>query len=257
MIADTFDLIVKGATVVNHDGTGERDIGIRGGRIAAIGNLAQVEGRRSDRRQGPHRAAGRDRHAGAFPRARPRAQGGPGNRQPRRGHGRGDGGVRDAQHQAADDVAPRRWPTRWPAPATACSATSPSTSAARARTSRISRRWSGWRARPASRCSWAPPPATCWWTTSPRSIGIIAKISRRAAFHAEDEARLQGARASAQGRRSLVPSRLARRAGGADRHPAAGAARREARQARARAARVDGGGDGVPQPSTRTGQASR
>jgi dihydroorotase len=39
MIADTFDLIIKGATVVNHDGTGERDIGIRGGRIAAIGNL--------------------------------------------------------------------------------------------------------------------------------------------------------------------------------------------------------------------------
>src|SRR3990172_1014189 len=42
MIADTFDLVVKGATVVNHDGTGERDIGIRGGRNSAIGNLAQV-----------------------------------------------------------------------------------------------------------------------------------------------------------------------------------------------------------------------
>src|SRR3989337_776822 len=41
-IADTFDLVVKGATVVNHDGTGERDIGIRGGGVAAIGNLAQV-----------------------------------------------------------------------------------------------------------------------------------------------------------------------------------------------------------------------
>jgi dihydroorotase len=39
MIADTFDLIVKGASVVNYDGRAERDIGIRGGRIAAIGSL--------------------------------------------------------------------------------------------------------------------------------------------------------------------------------------------------------------------------
>jgi dihydroorotase len=36
----TFDLIVKGGTVVNHDGTGVRDIGVRDGRIAAIGALA-------------------------------------------------------------------------------------------------------------------------------------------------------------------------------------------------------------------------
>ena len=39
-MAATFDLIVKGGTVVNHDGTGVRDIGVRGGRIAAIGALA-------------------------------------------------------------------------------------------------------------------------------------------------------------------------------------------------------------------------
>jgi dihydroorotase len=35
----SFDCIVKGATVVNHDGIGVRDIGIRNGRIAALGNL--------------------------------------------------------------------------------------------------------------------------------------------------------------------------------------------------------------------------
>lgn len=40
-MAETFDMIVKGGTVVNHDGRGERDIGIRGGRIAAIGALAR------------------------------------------------------------------------------------------------------------------------------------------------------------------------------------------------------------------------
>ncbi len=36
----TFDLVLKGGTVVNHDGVGVRDVGMRGGRIAAIGNLA-------------------------------------------------------------------------------------------------------------------------------------------------------------------------------------------------------------------------
>jgi dihydroorotase len=35
-MAATFDLIVKGGTVVNHDGAGVRDIGVRAGRIAAV-----------------------------------------------------------------------------------------------------------------------------------------------------------------------------------------------------------------------------
>ena len=38
-MTDTYDLILKGATVVNHDGQGVRDIGIRGGRIAGLGQL--------------------------------------------------------------------------------------------------------------------------------------------------------------------------------------------------------------------------
>jgi dihydroorotase len=38
-MTDTYDLIIRGATVVNHDGTGLRDIAIRSGRIAAIGRL--------------------------------------------------------------------------------------------------------------------------------------------------------------------------------------------------------------------------
>ncbi len=37
-----FDLVIMGATVVNHDGTGVRDIAIRDGRIAAIGQLGSV-----------------------------------------------------------------------------------------------------------------------------------------------------------------------------------------------------------------------
>ena len=39
-MAETYDLILKGGTVVNHDGEGPRDIGIRGGRFAAIGDLS-------------------------------------------------------------------------------------------------------------------------------------------------------------------------------------------------------------------------
>ncbi|WP_181174300.1 dihydroorotase [Mesorhizobium sp. B2-3-11] len=38
----TYDLILTGGTVVNHDGEGLRDIGMKGGRIAAIGDLRQA-----------------------------------------------------------------------------------------------------------------------------------------------------------------------------------------------------------------------
>src|ERR1700712_2122249 len=39
MMTQTFDTILKSGTVVNQDGEGVRDIGIAGGRIAAIGSL--------------------------------------------------------------------------------------------------------------------------------------------------------------------------------------------------------------------------
>jgi dihydroorotase len=38
-MSGTYDLIVKGGSVVNHDGEGVRDIGIRAGRIAGLGDL--------------------------------------------------------------------------------------------------------------------------------------------------------------------------------------------------------------------------
>ncbi len=40
-MAATYDLILTGGTVINQDGRGERDIGVRAGRIAAIGDLSQ------------------------------------------------------------------------------------------------------------------------------------------------------------------------------------------------------------------------
>src|SRR3979409_2047668 len=41
-MADSYDLVLKGGTVVNHDGEGFRDIGIRAGRIVAIGDLSRA-----------------------------------------------------------------------------------------------------------------------------------------------------------------------------------------------------------------------
>ncbi|HZL31414.1 MAG TPA: dihydroorotase [Pseudolabrys sp.] len=41
-MAKTYDLILQGGTVVNHDGEGLRDIGIKGGRFAAIGELSRA-----------------------------------------------------------------------------------------------------------------------------------------------------------------------------------------------------------------------
>jgi len=39
---ETYDLILKGGTVVNQDGAGRRDIGITNGRIASLGDLARA-----------------------------------------------------------------------------------------------------------------------------------------------------------------------------------------------------------------------
>jgi dihydroorotase len=39
---DTYDLILKGATVVNHDGEGVRDVGVVAGKIAALGQLGRA-----------------------------------------------------------------------------------------------------------------------------------------------------------------------------------------------------------------------
>jgi dihydroorotase len=41
-MAQSFDLVFKGATVVNHDGEGVRDVAISGGRIAVLGELGSA-----------------------------------------------------------------------------------------------------------------------------------------------------------------------------------------------------------------------
>lgn len=39
----SFDLILKGGVVVNHDGEGARDVGVKAGRIAALGDLSRAD----------------------------------------------------------------------------------------------------------------------------------------------------------------------------------------------------------------------
>jgi dihydroorotase len=41
-MTETFDVVLAGGTVVNHDGTGLRDIGVTAGRIVAIGDLSRT-----------------------------------------------------------------------------------------------------------------------------------------------------------------------------------------------------------------------
>ena len=96
-----FDTILKSGTVVNQDGDGLRDIGVprpdRGDRRSRPRCR-----RRNDRLSRPAYPARRDRYAGAFPRARPDAQGRPGDGVAQRRDGRRHRRVRDAEHQSAD-----------------------------------------------------------------------------------------------------------------------------------------------------------
>ena len=39
---EVFDLIVRGGEVVNHAGRGLADVGVRGGKITAVGDLSQA-----------------------------------------------------------------------------------------------------------------------------------------------------------------------------------------------------------------------
>ena len=41
-MTQTFDLIVRGGTLVSHAGQGLADVGIRGGKIVAVGDLGQA-----------------------------------------------------------------------------------------------------------------------------------------------------------------------------------------------------------------------
>ncbi len=180
----------RAAIVVNQDGEGARDLGVRGGPHRRDRRPVRGLGRQGGRLHGPAYPARRDRHPGAFPRARRDPQGRPRIRLAQRGDGRRHRRVRDAEHRSAHHHAGGARRQGEARRIIACIATSPSSSAARTTIPGICRNWSGCRAAPASRCSWARPPARCWSGDEEGLRNILKVIRRRASFHAEDEPRL-------------------------------------------------------------------
>ena len=166
-----FDLILRGGTVATPGGLASADVGVRSGRIVAIGDLGDECRRPGAAVRRPARAARRHRHPGALPRAGSGAQGGPRHRHRRGGAGRRHRGVRDAEHQAADGQRRGLSPTSAGAPPAAPGSTTPSTSAPPPTTSAAWRSSSACPAAPASSCSWAARPAPCWWPTTRASAG--------------------------------------------------------------------------------------
>ncbi|GJD47927.1 L-hydantoinase [Methylobacterium crusticola] len=53
-MSQSFDLVLRGGTVVNHDGIGEADLGVRDGRVAAIGDLSRAASGRVQDCRGLH-----------------------------------------------------------------------------------------------------------------------------------------------------------------------------------------------------------
>ena len=196
-MAQTFDLILRAAPSSTRTARACATSASTAGRIAAIGDLSHASAGETVDCRGPARAARRDRHPGAFPRAGPDPQGRPGNRLAQRRHGRRHRGVRDAEHQSADHHRARRWPTRSGAATTACIAISRSSSAARARMCTNSPSWNGCRAAAASRCSWARRPARCWsrtttaCATSSRRSGAAPRFIPRTKIAAATSASVQ------------------------------------------------------------------
>ena len=133
-MAETYDLILKGGTVVNQDGEGAARPRHPRRPLCRHRRPRARLGRRGDRLPRPAPPAGGDRQPRAFPRARPHPQGGPGIRLARRRARRRHRGVRDAEHRSRPPPRPKRSPTRSRAAITACIAISPSMSARRART---------------------------------------------------------------------------------------------------------------------------
>ena len=189
-MSQRFDTILKSGTVVNQDGEGVRDIAIADGRIAAIGSLGQASAAEVIDCKGLHilpgvidtqvhfREPGLTHKEDLETGSRSAVMGGvtavfemP-NTDPLT--------VTEADlHRQGEERA-----------VTACIAILRSSSAAPATTWRICRSWNARPAAPASRCSSARPPARYWSRTTKACGGFFKVIRRRAAFHAEDEYRL-------------------------------------------------------------------
>ena len=241
----SFDLILADATVVNQDGVGMRDIGVIDGKIAEIGDLGGRFGGRARRLPRPAYPARRDRQPGAFPRAGPDPQGGPGDRLARGGAGRRHRRVRNAQHRSADDVrrgARRQGRARRRG---ACIAISPSGSAARTTTSPIFRELERLPGAAGIKVFMGSSTGTLLVADDAGVLAILKATRRRAAFHSEDEARLDERKGLRVAGDPVFAPGLARRDRRAALHRAADPPRARGARAGACAAYLDPRGDRV------------
>ena len=249
----SYDLLLKGGTVVNHDGRAERDVGIRGGRIAALGDLSGAAAGETIDAKGLTILPGVIDTQVHF-------------REP------------GLEHKEDLETGSRAAVLGGVTAVFEMPNTQPLTTSAEALADKVAR------ARHRMHCDFAfyvggtrenidaipalerlegsagikvfmgSSTGNLLVDDEPSLDRIVARISRRAAFHAEDEARLKeraglrrpGDPASHPVWRDAQAALIATRA--------AGAPRRGARQARARAARLDRGGDGVPGGAQGLGQ---
>ena len=174
-MAETYDVVLSGGTVVNHDGEGVRDIGIRGGMIAGIGDLSRASAGQRIEAKGLHvlpgvidtqvhfREPGLDHKEDLESGSRAAVMGGvtavfemP-NTKPADDHAR-SAGRQDPPRHGPDALRLRLLGRRH----------------ARQYRGRCAT-WSACRARPGSRSSWARPPDRCWWRTMPASPPCSAR----------------------------------------------------------------------------------
>ena len=252
-VAPNFDVLVRGGIVVNHDGTGVRDVGIRNGRIAAIGQLAAATASEVVEARGLHVLPGVIDTQVHF-------------REPGLTHKEDlETGSRAAVMGGVTAV--------FEMPNTKPLTTSAETLAAKVAAARHRMFCDFAFYVGGTRDNIADIPALERLEGSagikvfmgsstgdllvddePTLDRIIARIRRRAAFHAEDEARLiarMGERIA--GDPSIHPVWRDPEAA-LDRDQAARRPRREARPPRARAAHLDSGGDGIPRRAPRLGE---
>ena len=189
-MAETFDLIVRGGEVVNHAGRGLADVGVRGGKIAAVGDLAQASAGEVFDATGLTVMPGVIDTQVHFREPGPGVEGRPGDRLARRGAGRRGRRLRDAQHRAHHHRPGRAGRQARRAPRGACTATTPSTSAARTRTPR----WLGELERLPGCCGvkvfMGASTGTLLVQDDEGIEQVLRHVNRRAAFHSEDEYRL-------------------------------------------------------------------
>ena len=245
VMSASFDCVVKGATVVNHDGIGVRDIGIRSGRIAALGNLSAASAGEVIDATGLHVLPGVIDSQVHF-------------REPGLEH-KEDLETGSLAAVAGGVTAVFEMPNTKPLTTSRRNAGRQGAPRPQPHVLRL-RLLRGRHAREHRR-----HPRAGAARRLGRHQGVHGRLDRRPAGRGRGVARShhrqdlpprrlprrgrgppEGAHASAQAGRSVLASRLARPRGGPDRHAASGASRREAPQARARAAHLDRRGDGLP-----------